>query len=311
MEQKHYIEFQKTRDFGALIGDTFEFIVKNIRPLVKNVLIIMIPIFLMFFLWVGLFGMNYFKLYTDNINSLPAYFWIMFIINMILGTIFMVLLICINYDYIMLYIERKGESIPFRDLWSMVKKDFFRVFLNLIGLIIVLSLFLIIVSVVIGLVTAVIGVVVSKIFAGVMIFLFILIAGTYFMVVLWPVFFIIVYEKKHIFSAVLRSFQLISGKWWFTFGLLVVMMLVWSVFLIIPSIPYYILVFTFTMHGVESMSSTIFPMLLIITYIILSFIVSLMYMIPLITIALHYFNLRERKEASSLFDKLDKIELNQ
>jgi hypothetical protein len=68
------------------------------------------------------------------------------------------------------------------------------------------------------------------------------------------------------------------------------------------------MIFLFAFHGVENVTGIMYPALFIVTYIFLTFFGSLMYMIPMTTAALHYFNLRERKEASSLFAKVENME---
>jgi hypothetical protein len=308
MEQSRYIEFQKTRDFGSLIGDTFDFIIKNFKPFAKNVLIIMTPNFLILFLSLSIFGIDIMKMYSNlakpgSLPQLPQYFFGLLIVEMILGIFYLVLLICVNYDYIKLYIDRKGGTISVGDLWSEIKKDFFRVLLNLIGLFFILG---IVTAVIIGIIAA-IGVLGSETFAAVFGVLAAFILGTYLIVALWPVLFIIIHEKKRVFSAFFRSLRLVAGKWWFTFGLINVIMIIWMIFAMIASAPYYVVIFVSALHGVESGGIIMYP-LLIVTYVFLTFFGSLMYMIPMTIAALHYFNLRERKEASSLFAKVENLE---
>jgi len=304
MEQSRYIEFQKTRDFGSIIGDTFDFIIKNIKPFAKSVLIIMTPSFLIMILWMSIFGVNIMNLYAGKLDTLPPYLWVVLIAEGFLGIIYFVLLVCVNYDYIGLYINRKGGEISLGDLWSEIKKDFLRILLNLLGLFFILGIFT---AIIIGIIAA-IGILLSEGLAAVLAVFAVLILGTYLAASLYPVLFIIVYEKKRAFSAIIRSIKIVTGKWWFTFGLINVIMIVWGIFITIVSIPYYIVVFVFAFHGIEKVSGMVFPALFIVTYIFLTFLGSLMYMIPLTSAALHFFNLRERKEASSLFAKVENLE---
>jgi hypothetical protein len=303
-EKITYIEFQKTRDFGSIIGDTFDFIVKNIKPFAKSVLIIMAPSFLILILWMSIFGVNIMNIYAGKLTALPPYFWVVLIAEVLLGIIYFVLLICLNYDYIKLYIDRKGGTISLGELWSEVKKDFLRVLLNLTGLFFLLGIFIALIA---GIIAA-IGAFLSEALAAVLGFLSVFILGTYFAAALYPVLFIIVQEKRRAFGAIIRSIKIVTGKWWFTFGLINVIMIVWGIFMTIVSIPYYIVVFFFAFHGFENMSGILLPALFTVTYIFLMFLGSLMYMIPLTSAALHFFNLRERKEASSLFAKVENLE---
>ncbi|MBN2402399.1 MAG: hypothetical protein JXN64_08355 [Spirochaetes bacterium] len=304
MEINHYIEFQKARDFGTLIGDTFDFIIKNFKPLARSVLIIMIPNFLILFLGLSIFGINIMNIYAGKLDAMPSYFFAIIIIEMFLGIIYMVLLVCVNYDYIKIYMERKGGAISLGDLWPEVKRDFFRVLLNLVGLFFILGLL----TVAVIAAVAAAGIFLSEVLAVFLGIFAVLILGTYLFTALWPVFFIIVHEKKRVFSALARSISIVAGKWWFTFGLINVIMIIWMIFVMIASIPYYAVIFLFSFHGIENMNGTIFSAIFVVTYIFLTFFGSIMYMIPLTTGALHYFNLRERKEAPSLFAKVKNLE---
>ncbi len=303
-EKSIFIEFQKARDFGSIIGDTFDFIIKNFKPLAKSVLIIMTPSFLILILWMSIFGVNIMNMYAGKLTSLPPYFWVVLIAEAVLGMIYFVLLVCVNYNYIKLYIDGKGGVISLANLWSGIKKDFIRVLLNLIGLFFLLG---VLTAIIVGIIVA-IGVLLSEVLAAVLGFFSAFILGTYLVTSLYPVLFIIVYERKRAFGAIIRSISIVAGKWWYTFGLINVIMIVWMIFALIASVPYYGVIFIFAFHGMEKMSGTLLSVLFTVTYLFLAFLGSLMYMIPLTSAALHFFNLRERKEASSLFAKVENLE---
>ena len=228
-------------------------------------------------------------------------------VQAILGIFFYVLLICINYDFIKLYIERGGGTITMGDLWSEIKKDFRRVLLNLIGLSLLLGIFT---AVIIGIIAA-IGVFVSEALAAVIAVLAFLVLFTYFAAALYPALFVIVYEKKRAFGAIARSMKLVAGRWWYTFGLINVILIVWMILAMIASLPYYAVIFIFAFHGIENVNAAIFVPLFVLSYVFLSFFGSLMYMVPLTNSALLFFTLRERKEASALFAKVDNLEADE
>ncbi|HRG79766.1 MAG TPA: hypothetical protein PL167_09150, partial [Cyclobacteriaceae bacterium] len=125
-------------------------------------------------------------------------------------------------------------------------------------------------------------------------------------------FFIQSYEKKNFFDSVVRSFRLVNnGKWWSTFGLVFILQMIMGVSSYIFLIPYYIIIFTSSMHSVStgsamefSDSMKIWTMVFFTLYYMAQM---LLYALPNIGIAFQYFNLVELKEARGLMNQIENL----
>src|SRR5690606_27594997 len=65
-------------------------------------------------------------------------------------------------------------------------------------------------------------------------------------------FFVRSYEKKGFFEAITRSYKLIQGKWWSTFGLLMILYFIMMTISYIFMIPYYVVMMVSTLHTIET-----------------------------------------------------------
>ena len=144
-------------------------------------------------------------------------------------------------------------------------------------------------------------------------FLFIL-PGIYMIVILTFVPIVRLCEKGSFFSAISRARQLISGSWWSTLGLLLVLYIIQTVFSFIFQLPSSILtffvIFTGAMEGggdVSNMNSmSQFPILTAILAIIAA-LGYFAYAITVVGITFQFFSLVEKKEAASLVDRVESL----
>ena len=118
----------------------------------------------------------------------------------------------------------------------------------------------------------------------------------------------IAFEEQKVIDAPKRSFFLIKGKWWFTFGILLLLGIIIQVVNFIFSIPQVVIV---VVNSILFLNDSSEPGYFGITVIIIaSAISSLGYVSTLIIDvfnALHFFNMRERKEARGLTAKVDSL----
>ncbi len=267
MDQHQKIEFRKIRDFGELINTTFEFIKQNLKILFFSLLFIAGPGIIL----TGIAG----GLYQGSM-SFNKYFLATAIIYFLLMFITLQLIIAVTYSCLNLYIEKDSADFSVNDVWERTKEDFLMILFTSIGT---------------GFVT---------VFA-----LLLIIPCVYLSITLTIIFIVRMREKLPFFDSVSRCRKLISGNWWFTFALLLILSVIEYFFSFIFAIPQYIAMFIGFLHstsGKPALDSTV----LIITSIISS-VSHLFYCIPIIGITFHYFSLIEKKEAVGLLQKLETI----
>jgi hypothetical protein len=270
------IEFRKVRDFGALLNVTFDYIRKNFKLLFKSNLFIASPFILLAGVFMGIYQSSMFSFaYDQDFESIG----VPFLLAMIFMIISFVIITVVTYSHLMIY--KQSESVVFEldDVWQMVKKNFFLIFLTGIGY------------------TVLVG-------FG---FLFLIIPGIYLSIALSLIFIVRLEEELGFFDAVSRCIKLIKDNWWFTFGIIVVVGMIQGFLMYALYIPNYIMMFVTAFTGIDSETSDVNRILYILTSIISS-LGALLYTISTIAIAFHYYNLVERKEAPGLLAQIDEIE---
>lgn len=271
------IELRKIRDFGAIISVTFEFIRQNFKLLFKSGLFIAGPFIFIAGIFLGMYQSAVLNFASrPDLNSLGLPFAAYIFFAMLAG----VVLYIVVYSFVMLYEERGRGNFDLNDIWTKVKSNFWMMFFTSIGY----GFFVLIGTI------------------------FLIVPGIYFAVTLSLIFIIRLKEGLGFFAAFDRCIKLISSNWWFTFGLIIVIGLIQGFIGFIFYIPNYIVMVVLTIAGMNSGShSSSGDIIFMITSIIAS-LNFLLYSISVIGITFHYYNLVERKEAPSLFEKIDSIE---
>ncbi|MFW5761070.1 MAG: hypothetical protein ACOCXH_08840, partial [Cyclobacteriaceae bacterium] len=141
--------------------------------------------------------------------------------------------------------------------------------------------------------------------------LFFLIPGIYLFFAFLIIYPIMANEGKGFGDALGRCFTLISGKWWSTFGLVVLTYLIVLIISLVFSIPSLILqeiVGTSTLGNVEiSGNNIVYEIALVVITVIQNFASYILYAIVFVALAFQYGNLVERKEAVGLLNKIDNL----
>lgn len=278
--QQPKIELAKTRDFGEVISDSFTFIRQNFKPLFKIV-----------FTFCGLFILATAATYTlqqlkvldlqkrifenkyQTFDTMADRFGIEYLLSMLFILISYALMSTTVISYMALY-KQKGNIPPTtEEVWGYVKYYFLRVLLGII----VLSPLLLIATVLC------------------------LVPGIYVYPIFGLIFPIMVVENGSFGYAFNRSFKLINDNWWSTFGALFVMLLIMYVAYMVFSIPTIIVsVISVLTHGQVS-SSPVFTVIAS----VLQQLAQVLYVLPLVTLVMCYFNLTEIKEGSGLIDRIN------
>lgn len=308
------LEFHKARDFSKKINDTFEFLKQNFKPLTKSVLFIAGPPVLMGSLLMGSFIGDFFNFsqssYTGSSEAMEKYFlslnfWLQIIFALIFLLVSGVASMATINNYIILYGEKKSNQIEINEVWERVKSTFWMYLGTMLffAILFILAYMLMLIPMVLLSTISPFLIVFGVI--GIIVVLFYLIFGASL------TFFIRAYEKSGFFPALSRSFNLVRGKWWSTFGLIMVLSLIVSTLSYLFIMPWYITTIISAMHNVStdifqepSFKWKLFTILSFAVYYLSQMVLSA---IPNIGIALQYFNLVELKEAKGLMNEIESL----
>lgn len=273
--QQSKIEFRKVRDFGGILNVTFEYIKINFKLLVKANLFISAPSLLLAGVFMGIYQSSMFSLSADSTLELIG---IPFVISMFFTFISYLLITVVTYSHLINYKNSDNGIFNLEDVWLVVKQNFLPITLTIIGYII---------FIVLG-------------------FVFLIIPGIYLSIAMSIIFIVRLEENLSFFDAIRRCTKLISGHWWFTFGVLFVVSMIQGFLTYALYMPSYFVMIFVSFTGINSESSGLERFLYILTAIISSFAV-LLYMISIIATTFQYYNLVERKEAPGLLEQIDQI----
>ena len=269
------IEFRKVRDFGALLGVTFDYIKQNIKLLFKSNLLIGSPFILLAGVFMGIYQSSIFNF---RVQPEIEQFAIPFLFSMFFMMLSYLVIVIVTYSHLILYKNSEAGNFDIDDVWQNVKRNFWMILFTGIGYSI-LS------------------------FIG---FVFLIVPGIYLSIALSIIFIVRLEERLNFFEAVSRCIKIVSGNWWFTFGIIIVVGMIQGFLGFILYVPNYIVTIFLAFTGVDSNTGDLGRVLYIISSIIATFGV-LLYSISTIAIAFQYYNLVERKEAPGLVQQIEEI----
>lgn len=287
------IEFYKTRQFGEKLNMTFVFLRENAGPYLKSQILIAGPILLLLNILVNRYSMDLVGFdplnatANDFLNILNV-FGIALLNTIVTGSI----MPSIAYGYMRGYQDRIPSDITMSVVTQRLPSRIF----NVLG-------YNILVAIIVG-----IG------------FLFFVIPGVYLAIVLSLGSAIIIFEDSNPIDAFSRSFTLIRGKWWSTFGLLVVMFIITYLISALFSLPRSLMI------GIEAFSTAIESgdpddilmnmgelsstqqALSIVFSVVETFGAILTYSLTYLALAFQYFNLVERTESRGLMTDIEELD---
>lgn len=300
------IKFQKTRDFGQKLNATFEFIRQNFKKLIGTLFRIAgIPLLILSLMWGAVYFVGFDMLDGSVLNSGMAGLLVLSALIGAIGLVFyQAAFFGAIYEYIMLYI-RSDSDFTIGDVSREVRQN--------IGshLVTVLALFAVVIVIVMVPMILIFLVAQDSPFMVFILGMTMMVLVVYIGVSLSLFVVIRVHEKLGVRSALGRSFDLIRGKWWSTFGLIFVCSLIQGAVGYLIFIPYYAIIFTMGLSGeLDTLSQGIDGSVWFITisvifytlYIVLSLILSLL---TYVAIAFQYYNLMEMKEAKGLLERME------
>jgi hypothetical protein len=269
------IELRKVRDFGGILGVTFEYIKQNFKVLFKANLFIGAPFILLAGVFLGIYQSS---ILNFQVNQDFAQLGIPFLLSMLFTMLAYLIITTVTYSHLMLYNNSELESFDIEQVWQKVKSIFWMILFTGLGYVFIVGF-------------------------G---FILLIIPGIYLSIALSLIFIVRLEEEISFFDAVSRSIKIISGNWWFTFGLILVVGIIQGFLSFILYVPNYIVMIFMTFAGIDSTTGETGRILFILSSIVASLGV-LTYSISTIAIAFQYYNLVERKEAPGLIQQIENI----
>ena len=283
------IQFQKQRELGEIITDTFKFVRENYKHLSILIFKIGSPVFVILLLALGYYsylgldmmGGSFFDLEANLNIDLGLYFIALFILICAVLA-FYVLLYGTVLNYIKSYMEHDGNVID-SEVYSGVKSDFG----GMLGLLILAGII---------------------VFAGV---IFCFFPGIYLWVPMSLTPAIMILGKDSVSDAIGDSFTLVKDNWWITFfSLLVMSILVYIISLVFqfPLLIYYFFkAFTMSQEGTIADPSSLFDWVYVVFNVLSTFIQYLLMTIVIIATAFIYYNLDEKKNSTGAYQAITNL----
>ena len=315
---QHYINFKQERSFGSKINATFAFISQNLKPIAKSALYIGGPFALLTTIVVQVYQYNTFSGLAGSFKSGPvsgptdigsstgaifAYVGVIYLILFAMAA----LTIAIAQRHVKAYVETGSASIEIGHLWRTIWRDFLSALGSSIGIGIILGAVSGFMMLPFGLIIAAVPSPYTVFLVIIALFIVILMITAALMLI-YP---IRNFERINFFEAIGRAFSLNSGKWWSSAGLVMIVAIIQLAILVALSIPMYVVTFLRGFHmdnpaemfaqATELNWFTVFNALASVVYSIGFILIS---SIMLIAVSFQYFNLRERREASGLLERM-------
>lgn len=279
MDNSKAVNLRRRRDFGGVFNTLFEFMRQNFRLLGKCVLFVTGPVMLINAIISGYFQPSLFAIIRDPYSitrNNSIFVWIA--VAALVSSLGFAVLVSVVNAYVLLYQERGADQFEVEEVWAEVRHDLLMIIFTSIGLAIII---------IFGL-------------------LFLILPGIYLWVALSSVVTIRVVERLSFGSAISRSFELIRGEWWPTFGLFLLTFIVGYIINYAFSIPQSIVVTLVMFNGVGE-GSMVMRLVTIITSLISSIGAYVLYTMMFLMAILQYYNLVELKEGVGVMTMIDQI----
>ncbi len=282
----NYVNFKKQRELGSILTDTFKFVRLEGKSLLGLILKIAGPallIVLLAYIYYMQVTMGSFDLLAVGASTeiFGLDIVLAFFLMLISGVAFYALMYGTVLQYIKSYIKNDGKAIK-EEVTAGVRQSFWS---------------LLLISFLVGLISGV----------G---FIFCVIPGIYFGTVLATTYAIHVFENRDTTDSISYSFQLIKGEWWITFATYLVIFILYYIITIIfslPSIIYsFINIFTVSQEATAN-PADMFDWIYVALNVLGMIGQYLLYALIIISTALVYFNLNERKNFTGAMETIETL----
>ena len=303
-------DFRRERDFGAKVSATFDFLSSQFKPFLKCLAYFTLPGALLMGIGLALFMGRAAGFYSAlfgaaragggnamrGIDPLAMYRgWggVGMALTALGGIITLVLLSATVYSYLRVRLHLPAsETVQPRQVWDWLRPRLGRMLLACLLLMALWLGALMILSVVMGGIVAMAGVGWMFLFIIVLYAAIIWLAGC--LALYFPVMWL---EDLGPAQALSRCFYLIKGKWWSTFGLGMVMVMIQSMMSYLFAIPMYGLLMMDMLQLTKTGTSQGSSLLMQAATLLYAGSAVLLLALPLLAMAFQYFNLAERRDS--------------
>jgi hypothetical protein len=316
--EKPEVVLTRKRDFSDVINATFSFLSQEIKPYARVILVYAALPLLAATIITTIYSTKEMSNLVElirgggiGITSVPD---LGIMAAMYLFTIVAyVFLMGLTASYLKLYSEKGRRTFTSEEVWN----GFIKSIGTHVLLILLTVVFLVLISAVGGLITALMGFFMgsgSGVFTAIAVF--ILVMGfmmflIYIMVPLTFAYYTIYSENTGVIAAAKRGFSLVSGNWWFSFGVLFILTIIVFVLSSLFSIPVLITTLVKGFVAVQTEAVSGGPSLTLILTSLLSTIGSyLIYPIVFVGCGIQYYNLRMQKDNEDLLQKVSEITID-
>jgi hypothetical protein len=309
------IEFRQQRNFGDKISATFDFLRANFLSIFRSIIFIAGPVIL---IGIGIFSIlgsrivdSWDTLFSNGFSSDVLVFITLIGGAVIYFVVIYVTIIAVVYSYIQLYLDESDYINDLQTVFEYTKANFMTVLSTSFGIIaVVLLVYGLIAGLLLGLIFG-IGGSAGAASAGITVFLLFLVfipLIIYTSVCLSFVFFIRVIEQAGFFESIRRSFSVVNGFWWETFGYVIVIGFIQGIFGYVFQIPMLVYAEFFPLVSLGQMEANgIYMVGYIITFLFYLFGSQILNVFNVTAISFQYFHLVETKEGVGLMQRINKV----
>ncbi|MCE7041142.1 hypothetical protein [Dyadobacter sp. CY312] len=268
------------RDFGQKINASFDFAIKNLGPLAKSIMFIAGPPALLSGIAQGMYQSRLLTagIQKNSMESLYQYLTLEYFLVVLLSSVTYFLCYAAVSSFMVLYEEKGlGSKITPGDVWQKIVEN-----LSVSITSSILALF----AILIGLV-------------------FFIIPGIYLAVCFQLYLMVVIREKSSATDSLSRSRKLVDGKWWSTFGLVMIMSIIAGIISIVFQFPVLLATILTTLGLGNGIAGS--PVVLIIASIISIVGANFVNGLVWIAVGFQYYNLVERRDGSGLRSEIESL----
>ncbi|GAB4131925.1 MAG: hypothetical protein OHK0045_24280 [Raineya sp.] len=206
------LNFFQRREFGEIVGFSFQFVKQNFFHYFVNILLLHVPLIVLL-IGAGFYIFENFPI--EQVISGLRFGGVAPIIGFLMAFFALVLFwlsytSAVSYNYYLLYIEKGSKNFSLQDLFAAALASIWRLLIANFILGLMLFVIFVLFTVLVG-----VGQGVPAVLLAIALFAF----GVYYSIKMAFFQLIVVREKLNVFEAIARSMKITEGSWWQTFGL--------------------------------------------------------------------------------------------